>query len=187
MPTLTFHPASKIIRVAAPDTEITVQELVDAIADFLDEPENLDIVFFAEWAGKVSLGGTPEVFSEIILMLTEDWRLEFEARSGPDYVPCVVRGGTLVAANTYDNNPIHPTAFTQVQIRQSISGSLLDAEEMRKVLLNKTITDEDTGKITVYDDDDVTPFLSGDIYEDAAGTIPYRRDGIERRERLQKP
>lgn len=187
MATLTFHPATKIIRVAAPDTEVTVQEVVDAIADYLDEPQNLDITWFAEWAGKVSLGGTPELFSEIVLILIEDWRLEFEARAGPDYEACVVRGGTLVAANTYDNNPIHPTAFTQVQIRQSISGSLLDAEEMRKVLLNKTITDEDTGKITVYDDDDATPFLSGDIFEDADGLIPYRRDGIERRERLTKP
>lgn len=187
MATLTFHPASKVIRVAAPDTEVTVQELVDAIADFLDEPENLDITWFAEWAGKTSLGGTPEVFSEVVLILTEDWRLEFEARGGPTYESCVVRGGTLVAANVYDNNPIKPSSYTQVQIRQSISGTLLDAEEMRKILMNKTITDQATGKITVYDDDDLTPFLSGDIFEDAEGTVPYKRDGIERRERLETP
>ena len=187
MATLTFHPASKVIRVAEPDVEVTVQELVDSIADWLDEPANLDITWFAEWAGKVSLGGTPELFSEVVLILTDDWRLEFEGRAGPDYVACVVRGGTFVAANSYDNNPIKPSAFTQVQIRQSISGSLLDAEEMRKILVNKAVTDQASGKMTIYDDDDLTPFLVGDIYEDADGTVPYRRDGIERRDRLAKP
>ena len=185
MPTVIFHPATKTIEVPAPATAITVQELVDQIADFLDDPQNLHIDWFAEWAGKVSLGGTPEIFSEVVLILTDEWRLEFEARAGPTYEPCVVSGGTFVAANTYDNNPIKPSAYTQVQIRQSISGSLLDAEEMRKILRNKTITDPDTGVMTVYDDDGVTPFLSGDIFEDADGAQPYRRDGIERRERLE--
>jgi hypothetical protein len=145
---------------------------VDAIADFLDDPQNLDITWFAEWAGKTSLGGTPEVFSEVVLVLTEDWRLEFEARGGPTFESCVVRGGTLVAANIYDNNPIKPSAFTQVQIRQSISGTLLDAEEMRKILINEAITDPDTGIMTILDDDDLTPFLSGPIYEDADGVTP---------------
>jgi hypothetical protein len=182
---VTFLPADRLIRVPAPATEITVQDLVDQIADFLDEPQNLNIEWFAEWAGKTSLGGSPEVFSEIVLILTDDWRVEFEARPGPDYVSCVVRGGTLVAANTFDNNPIAPTAFTQVQIRQSISGTLLSAEEMRKLLMNKTVTDPDTGLMTVYDDDDVTPFLQAEIFEDADGAVPYRRDGIERRERFE--
>lgn len=187
MPTVTFHPAIKVIRVPDTDTEITVQELIDQIADFLDEPQWLDIDWFAEWSGNVSMGGTPEEFSEPILILTDDWRVEFEDRAGPDYVSCVVRGGTLVAANTYNNNPIKPSAFTQVQIRQSISGSLLDAEEMRKILMNAAITDPDTGEMSILDDDDVSVFLKGPIHEDAAGTIPYRRDGIERRGRLEKP
>jgi len=184
VPKVIFHPASKVIEVPAPDTEITVQDLVDQIADFLDDPQNLNITWFAEWAGKVSLGGTPELFSEIVLILTDDWRLQFEDRAGPSWVNCVVRGGTFVASNAYDNDPIKPSAYVNAQIRQSISGSLLDAEEMRKLLMNKTVTDPDTGILTIYDDDDTTPFLSGEIYEDAAGTIPYKGEGIERRERL---
>lgn len=185
MPTVTFHPATKLIRVPAPDTEITVQELVDQIADYLDDPQNLDLTWFAEFGGKVSLGGVPEVFSEVILILLDDWRIEFEARGGPTYESCVIRGGTLVASNSFNNNPVNPTAFTQVQVRQSISGTLLDAEEMRKILRNKAVTSPTTGKMTIYDDDGVTPFLSGDIFEDEDGTIPYKRDGIERRERLE--
>jgi len=185
VPTVTFHPATKIIRVPSPDTEITVQELVDQIADFLEEPENLDITWFAEFGGKVSLGGTPEVFSEVILILSDDWRVEFEARAGPTFESCVIRGGTIVASNIYNNNPVNPTDYTQVQIRQSISGTLLNAEEMRKILQNKAVTSKATGKMTIFDDDGVTPFLSGDIFEDEDGTIPYKGDGIERRERLE--
>lgn len=187
MPTVTFHPATKTILVPSTDAEITVQELVDQIANYLDDPQCLDIDWFAEWAGKVSLGGTPEVFSEVILILLDDWRLEFEGRGGPDYIPCVVLGGTLVAANTFDNNPIKPSSFTQVQIRQSISGTLLDAEEMRKILQNTAITNRDTGQMEILDDDDVSVFLAGDIFEDADGTIQYRGDGIERRDRLKTP
>jgi len=171
--------------VPAPDTEVTVQELVDQIADYLDEPQNLDIPWFAEFGGKVSLGGTPEVFSEVILILLDDWRVEFEARAGPTYESCVIRGGTLVASNAFGNNPISPSSFTQVQIRQSISGTLLDAEEMRKILRNKAVTSQADGRMTIYDDDGITPFLSGDIFEDEGGTVPYRGDGIERRERLE--
>ncbi len=185
MPTLIFHPSTKTIEVPAPDTEITVQELVDQIAEFLHSPQNLDITWFAEFGGKVSLGGTPEVFSEVILILSDDWRVEFEARPGPTYESCVIRGGTLVASNSFNNNPIKPSDFTQVQIRQSISGTLLDAAEMRKILQNTAITNPVTGRMEILDDDDATVFLAADIYEDAAGTIPYKGDGIERRERLQ--
>ena len=186
MASLTFHPASKVIRVVAPDTEVTVQELINAIADWLDEPGFLDIDWFAEWAGNVSLGGSPETFTEPVLVLVDDWRLEFEARGGPDYESCVVKDGTFVAANIYGNNPIKPSAFTQVQIRQSVSGALLDAEEMRKILQNPAITRRSTGKMEILDDDD-SVFLSGDIWEDEAGTVPYRGDGIERRGKLEKP
>lgn len=55
---------------------------------------------------------------------------------------------------------------------------------VEKLLRNKQITDPVTGKLTLFDDDDVTPLLEGDLYEDADGTQPYRGQGAERRERL---
>jgi hypothetical protein len=36
----------------------------------------------------------------------------------------------------------------------------------------------------IFDDDDTTALLSGDIYEDVAGTQPYRVQGVERADRL---
>lgn len=52
------------------------------------------------------------------------------------------------------------------------------------VLRNRTVTDPSTGEMTVYDDDDTTPLLTADLWEDAAGTTPYAGNGAERRDRL---
>ncbi len=49
---------------------------------------------------------------------------------------------------------------------------------------NKVVTDPVAGTVTVYDEDGVTPLFTGDLFEDAAGTQPYRGQGTERRERL---
>lgn len=49
---------------------------------------------------------------------------------------------------------------------------------------NKFITDPVTGLATLYADDGTTVLAQGEIFEDAAGTQPYRGKGAERRERL---
>jgi hypothetical protein len=59
-----------------------------------------------------------------------------------------------------------------------------DAETARKILQNRTHTDPNTGIMTVYDDDDSTVFLQGDLFEDVDATQPYRGQGAERRNRL---
>jgi hypothetical protein len=56
---------------------------------------------------------------------------------------------------------------------------------IEKLLRNKQITDPVAGTLTVYDDDGVTPLLTGALFEDAAGSLPYRGQGAERRERLE--
>lgn len=53
-----------------------------------------------------------------------------------------------------------------------------------KVLINRFETDPGTGILTVYDDDDSTPLVSGPIWQNVAGTIPYAGSGAERRDRL---
>lgn len=56
---------------------------------------------------------------------------------------------------------------------------------IEKILRNKFITDPSTGVATVYDNDGSTELVSGDIFEDVAGTQKYRGQGAERRERLE--
>jgi hypothetical protein len=60
----------------------------------------------------------------------------------------------------------------------------LRASLIEKILRNRTVTDPSAGTITVYDDDNTTVLLSGDLFEDAAGTTPYDGAGAERRDRL---
>lgn len=53
-----------------------------------------------------------------------------------------------------------------------------------KVLINRFETDPGTGVLTIFDDDDSTPLLSGPIWQNVAGTIAYQGQGAERRDRL---
>jgi hypothetical protein len=56
---------------------------------------------------------------------------------------------------------------------------------LRAIAINKTITDPATGVMTVLADDDTTPLLAAQMYENAASTQPYRGLGAEVRERLE--
>lgn len=126
MATLTFLKYDKVIQVDAPQVEVTIQDLINQIRDYEDEPDNMDLAKIADAYGKQPLG-TNE-FVGITLVLVNDWRVAFEARPGPETVTCYVRGGNLVAENIYDNNPIKPTAFTQVVIAQSSSPTIIKAD-----------------------------------------------------------
>jgi hypothetical protein len=55
---------------------------------------------------------------------------------------------------------------------------------LRKLQMNRLETDPVTGVLTVYDDDDTTPLLTGNIYEDVLAAQLYRGRGSERRDRL---
>ena len=116
---LTFDKVTKIITIQSPDTEITIQNLLNSIRAWEDELTSLDIPFIASCAGKEPLGGGVSV--GLTLTLLDDWQLAFEARLGPDYIQCKVSGGNIVA--THVNGSIYPTAFTQVLITASSSAT----------------------------------------------------------------
>lgn len=122
---LLFNKNTKIITVEAPQTTLTIQDLHDDIRLFEQLSQNLEEGQIANASGKQSLGGGVQV--GITLELINNWRLAFEARSGPDTILCSVTGGNLVATNDYENNPIYPTAYTQVNIAQSSSATVIQA------------------------------------------------------------
>ncbi len=68
-------------------------------------------------------------------------------------------------------------------LSSSVAATNTDLSLLRKILSNKKITDPNTGIITVYDDDDSVLFTAA-IYEDAAGTVAYKGQGLERQEKL---
>jgi hypothetical protein len=124
MATLTFDRTLKTVTVLSPETEVDVLDVYSQAQDWLQQVANLDVLAFVTIGGRDALGGGE--FTGLTLTLLDDWRIEFEARGGPAYIPCIVSGGNTVAINSFDNNPIKPSAFTQVQIRQSQSPTLID-------------------------------------------------------------
>lgn len=123
---LTFLKHERVIQVDAPQTEVLIQDLLNQIRLYEEQLINLDYGTIANAYGKQPLGGGAYV--GITLELINNWRIAFEARPGPETVLCTVRGGNLVAINDYNNNPIKPTAFTQVVIAQSSSPTIIKAE-----------------------------------------------------------
>jgi len=119
---LSFDKVNKVITVLAPDTEITIQNLLDSIREYEDELTSMDIPKIVSCAGKEPLGGG--VVVGLTLTLLDDWQLAFEARSGPSYIQCIVSGGNIVAVHV--NGSIYPTAFTQVLITASSSATQAD-------------------------------------------------------------
>lgn len=100
-------------------------------------------------------------------------------------------GANSNVADVANVNQVSIRAFNSAGAIQITSGSGLSAAQdarlimLEKILRNRLITDPETGAITVYDDDNVTPFLSAALWEDAQRTQPYRGQGAECRERLE--
>jgi hypothetical protein len=115
-----FDPINRIITVLAPDTEITVQELINAIRDWEDDHLEWDKV--ADATGKDYLGAG--LYTAITVRLL-NWRLKFQDRDQP--TACIVRGGNLLAVDAQGNYmyPIAPAQNVTVAIAQSTAASLL--------------------------------------------------------------
>ncbi|MEK7622815.1 MAG: right-handed parallel beta-helix repeat-containing protein [Patescibacteria group bacterium] len=126
MATLTFFKTERVIQVDSPQTVITIQDLLNQIRLYEEQPINLDYATIANAYGKQPLGGGSYI--GITLELINDWRIAFEARPGPSTILCTASGGNLVAINNYSNNPIKPTAFTQIVISQSSSPTIIQAD-----------------------------------------------------------
>lgn len=126
MSTLTFFKTERVIQVDSPQTSVTCQDLINQIRLYEENLNNLDYPLIANAYGKQALGAGSYI--GITLELVNDWRIAFEARPGPDTIACTVSGGNLVAINQYGDNPIKPTAFTQVNIAQSSSPTIIQAD-----------------------------------------------------------
>jgi hypothetical protein len=120
----------RVITVLAPDTEITIQELVNLCRDWEDDVEGMPYSSLISAAGKENLGGGVKVGITATLLNAV---IAFEARSGPSYIQCRISGGNLVAIDEVggDISPIFPTAFTQVLTTSSSSATLQDLESIQ--------------------------------------------------------
>lgn len=138
---------NRIIFIPDPTIEVSIQEIYNAIRDWEDEWDGIDMASLAEAYGKQSLGGG--VYVGITLILINDWRIQFETRS-VDTI-CTIYGGNLLADNQYNNQPIKPSPHISVIIAQSSSAIILEGsgtspEEVADAVLNELIAEHlDTG------------------------------------------
>lgn len=121
--TVDWFASPRIITVAVPSTEITIQDLLDTCRELEDDLTNTVYDPLASAAGKENLGGGVRVGITLTLLNAV---LAFEARPGPTYTQCIVSGGNIVAVDSNGDNlsPIYPTAFTQVLTSASSSATL---------------------------------------------------------------
>ena len=99
-----------------------------------------------------------------------------------------IQGGILVQNQVQ----VIPTNSAGLQVVETgVSGltpeESLQLMQLAKLMRNRLITDPVTGRITLYDDDNVTVLLQGDLWEDVDATQQYRGRGSERRDRMTTP
>lgn len=128
---ITFDRVNKYIEVGAPDTEVTIQELLNAVREYEDETTNLDLPYIANAYGKQDLGGG--VLVGITLELLDGWRVKFEDRAGPSYVTCSVTGGNIVAYDEAGSTqfPLVPSTYVFATITSSSSATLQEQESIQ--------------------------------------------------------
>jgi len=190
--TKTTSDVGGIIEMPLAFDAVSVQNIVNAVRQYEDDVPNIDTAVgivgttgIVRGVGKVEFPSISGKFTGITATLINDWRFQAEARVGPSTVSIIVFGGSFFAENSFGNNPLSPTAFTQIQIQQTEAPPQLGIDNLlEKIGRNKMITDPVAGTITIFDDDGVTPLLTAPLFEDAAGIIPYKGDGADRRERM---
>lgn len=100
-------------------------------------------------------------------------------------LPAALVGGRMdVSVGAMQADVVTSSAIAAGAITSSEAPSLATIELVAKILRNKVVTNPATGQIIVYDDDNTTPLLTGNLFEDVAGSQAYRGQGADRRDRM---
>jgi len=120
---ITFDKVNRFIKIGSPTTQVTIQELINAIRDFEDDWQGMDIDKIADCTGKDDLGGGVKVGITLRLI---NWKVKFDDRSGPTTILCKITGGNLVAVDSNGDpmDPVEPSTYVMVMITSSSSATL---------------------------------------------------------------
>ncbi len=129
----------RIITVAAPSVEITIQDLHDTCRSLESAASGVDERSLIDSAGKEDLGGDVAVGLTATL---QNAVVAFEARPGPDWVLCKITGGNLVAKDLVGVgiDPRHPTAFTTVDRTASSSATTQGVDAIARMSFGEKVT-----------------------------------------------
>lgn len=103
-----------------------------------------------------------------------------DLESGEVEIDSTVTAGTITVRGV--GSVIDNSTGTTTVVNEVVSGA--EIVLLRKLMMNRMETNPTTGQMTIYDDDDTTVLLQGNIYEDVLATQLYRGRGMERRDKL---
>lgn len=122
---ITFDRINKYIYITAPQTDVTIQELIDAIRDFEDDDSSMDLSSLANCSGKQQLSA--DQYTSLTLELLDGWKIKFEDRAGPTYVTCYITGGNLTrVAGEY---PVEPSDYVFVIVSTSSGATIIEVSQ----------------------------------------------------------
>ena len=213
MPTIAFDGPGKVITVGydGPITTLTAVDIYSRWKDWVAAGNAQHLPAFADSVGGNDLGGGVALGQYVFLRNDLGWRItgaaeDYEARIAGDLYPtdpnaamfAPVAGQTVLftvqrsigSSTVSTGGGADPTSIAAAVWSRSANlhtgdttmGGALNLA--RAILRNRTVTDPATGVMTVYGDDDVTPLLTANLWQDAAGATPYAGSGADRRDRL---
>ena len=126
-----WHLSPRIITVASPSTEITIQDLHDTTTWIEMQTRGMSEFKLISSAGKEDLGDGVQVGISSTL---QNAKLAFEARPGLTFEQCHISGGNLVAVDEFDVaiDPVQTTPYTQV-VRTASSSATFTIQELTAI------------------------------------------------------
>lgn len=191
---LSINPATKVVTIPKTDLTLvtgTLYELdtnqfrLDLIA-LLDDEDYIWMIDAFSHNTEVTIAGT--TFARTIEIIN-GWSVTFE--DGTYSVRLAGSNNNIfdVENSILNQNQVQIISQNSAGLITVSSGSGLDAGQdatltlIAKLLRNKIETDPVTGVMTVYDDDD-SVLLTGNIWENVAGTTAYDGNAINRKDRF---
>ncbi len=143
--TIDWELSPRVITIAAPSIECTMQDLLDTLRSLESKTSAMDNPSIVDASGKEVLDATTKVGITVTL---QNAVVGFEARSGPDWTICSFVGGNLVSVNNSGNTveSVNPTAFVTVKAQSSSSATLQEQDALQyssyggQVSVNATAT-----------------------------------------------
>jgi hypothetical protein len=162
MVSFTHDIVDELLIVDLPDTDVTIQQIVDDVRVWESELWNEQVEDFIDPSGKQDLGGG--VYVGITLKFRYGWRLQFEDRPGPAWSICNVNAGNLVGDGYF---PLKESTFIDTVIAQSTSAALLSGGSSPAVIA-AAVWDEFVAGHVIFG---TTGKALSDIETDTASTL----------------
>lgn len=186
--TVDYTVSPRIINIPDAAGDITIQDAWDTLSEIASRLENLmfpKLIDRPKGGGKGVLSVTKSIG---ITLPLNNAKIKFFDQPGPAWIIKRVVDGNVTAADD-NGTPIEPlenSDFTNWKNEADVSAAILetgvsgltaqeaaDLRQMLQILRNKRIVNDVNGKEEIFTDDDLAVLISGDAFEDAAGTVPF--------------